>query len=109
MHKYAPLPSTKDKVNIKCEILSSKLDIDLLPDTTQLEEHLVYLEKMDENRRDASTANKSHNKHVEAQYDKCVYPHILFEGDIVLFYNQHHDHLGTNKFKSMWLGPYIIN
>jgi hypothetical protein len=35
---------------IECEIPSLKISIELLPDTTELEEHLVYLEHLDEQR-----------------------------------------------------------
>jgi hypothetical protein len=39
---------------IECEIPSLKLEIELLPDTSDLEEHLVHLEHLDEQHRDAS-------------------------------------------------------
>jgi hypothetical protein len=39
---------------IECEIPSLKLEIELLPDTSDLEECLVHLECLDEQRRDAS-------------------------------------------------------
>ena len=42
---------------IECEIPSFKIDIHVLPDTTELEERLVHLEHLDEQRRDALTAN----------------------------------------------------
>ena len=35
---------------IECKILSLKIAIDVLPDTTELEEHLVHLEHLDEHR-----------------------------------------------------------
>ena len=38
---------------VEYEIPSLKLAIDLLPDTSALEEHLVHLEQLDEQRRDA--------------------------------------------------------
>ena len=38
---------------IDCEIPSLKLAIELLPDTSTLEEHLVHLEQLDEQRWDA--------------------------------------------------------
>ena len=37
---------------IECEIPSLKLAIELLPDTSPLEERLVHLEQLDEKRRD---------------------------------------------------------
>ena len=38
---------------VECEIPSLKLSIEILPDTSPLEEHLVHLEQLDEQRRDA--------------------------------------------------------
>ena len=35
---------------VECEIPSLKLEIELLPDTSALEEHLVHLEQLDEQR-----------------------------------------------------------
>jgi hypothetical protein len=47
---------------IECQIPSLKLAVELLPDTTPLEEHLLYLEQLDEQRRDAALANEAHKK-----------------------------------------------
>ena len=47
---------------VECEIPSLKLAVELLPDTSPLEEHLVHLEQLDEQRRNALVAlevNKS--------------------------------------------------
>eukprot|EP00253_Pinus_taeda_P015755 PITA_15755 len=41
---------------IECEIPSLKLAVELLPDLTPVEEHLLYLERLDETRRLASLA-----------------------------------------------------
>ena len=41
---------------VECEIPSLKLAIDLLPDTSLLEENLIHLEQLDEQRRDALVA-----------------------------------------------------
>jgi hypothetical protein len=43
---------------IECEIPSLKIVVELLPDMTQLEECLVHLEHLDEQRRDVSLANE---------------------------------------------------
>ena len=56
----------------KCEIPSLKLAIDLLPDTSSLEECLLHLEHLDEQCRDAATMNEVHKKQVKVQYDKAV-------------------------------------
>ena len=47
---------------IQCDIPSLKLAIELLPDTSALEEHLVHLEQLDEQHRDALVALEV-NKH----------------------------------------------
>ena len=41
---------------VESEIHSLKLAIELLPDTSPLEEHLVHLEQLDEQHRDALMA-----------------------------------------------------
>jgi hypothetical protein len=93
---------------IECEIPSLKIVVKLLPDTTQLEEHLVYLEHLDEQHRDATLANEAHKKCVKSQYDKFVHPRVFSEGDLVLVYDQDKDALGAGKFNPMWHGPYIV-
>ena len=45
---------------IECEIPSLQIAIHVLPDTTELEERLLHLEHLDEQRRDALTANQAH-------------------------------------------------
>jgi len=36
--------------------------------------------------------------------------HVFFsEGDLVLLYDRDKEPLGLGKFKSMWLGPYIVS
>ena len=93
---------------IECEIPSLKLAVELLPDTSSLEERLLHLEHLDEQRRDAATMNEAHKNRVKVQYDKAVKPRVFSEGDLVLVYAQEKDALGAGKFKSMWYGPYIV-
>lgn len=50
---------------IECEIPSLKLNVDLLPNTTEEEQHLLYLFYLDEIHRDAALANGSHQKHIK--------------------------------------------
>ena len=89
---------------IECEILSLKIAIHVLPDTTELEERLVHLEHLDEQRRDALTANQAHKNRVKSQYDKTVKPRVFSEGELVLLWDQDKEPLGAGKFKAMWLG-----
>ena len=94
---------------IECEILSLKIAIHVLPDTTELEERLVHLEHLDEQCRDALTANQAHKNRVKSQYDKMVKPRVFSEGELVLLWDQDKEPLGAGKFKAMWLGPYVVS
>jgi hypothetical protein len=89
---------------VKCQIPSLKLAVHLFPDTSPLEERLLYLEQ----RRDASLANEAHKHKFKCQYDRYVHPRIFFEGDLVLVYDQDKDPRGAGKFKPMWFEPFII-
>ena len=93
---------------IECEIPSLKLAVELLLDTSSLEERLLHLEHLDEQRRDATMMNEAHKNRVKAQYDKVVKPRVFSKGDLVLVYAQEKDALGAGKFKSMWYGPFIV-
>ena len=93
---------------IECEIPSLKLVVELLPDTSSLEECLLHLEHLDEQRQDAAMMNEAHKKWVKVQYDKAIKPRVFSEGDLVLVYAQNKDALGVDKFKCMWYGPFIV-
>jgi hypothetical protein len=47
---------------IECEIPSLKIIIEILPDSSELEAHLVHLEHLDEQHHDVTTANEAHKK-----------------------------------------------
>eukprot|EP00253_Pinus_taeda_P033829 PITA_33829 len=51
--------------SIEFEIPSLKLAVELLPETSSLEEHLLHLEHLDEQRRDAAMMNEAHKKRVK--------------------------------------------
>eukprot|EP00253_Pinus_taeda_P013631 PITA_13631 len=93
---------------IKCEIPSLKLAVELLPDTTLVEECLLYLERLDETRRLASLAIEAQEKRVKTHFDHTVHPRSFVEGDLVLLYDQANDKPGVGKFEPMWHGPYIV-
>eukprot|EP00253_Pinus_taeda_P003403 PITA_03403 len=82
--------------------------VDLLPRTSEEEACFLELIQLDETRRDAALANKAHNKRVNAQFNKNVKPRVFSEGDLVLLYDQESNKLGAGKFKSLWMGPYIV-
>ena len=73
---------------IECQIPSLKLAVQLLPDTSPLEERLVHLEQLDEQRRDVALANEAHKHKVKCQYDRSIRPRVLSEGDLVLVYDK---------------------
>ena len=81
----------------------------MLPDTTEFQERLLHLEHLDEQCRDALTTNEAHKNRVKNQYDKSVKPRIFSEGELVLLWDQDKEPLGIGKFKSMWLGPYVVS
>ena len=93
---------------IECEIPSLKLAVELLQNTTSVEEHLLYLEWLDETRRLASLAIEAQKKRVKTHFDQAFHPCSFIEGDLVLLYDQANDKLGAGKFEPMWHGPYII-
>ena len=68
---------------VECEIPSLKIAIHVLPDTTELEEHLLHLENLDERRKDALIENEVHNNRVKNQYDKVVKPRFFYEGELI--------------------------
>ena len=82
---------------VECEIPSLKLAIELLPDTSTLEEHLVHLENIDEQYRDALVALEVNKSRVKVQYDKSVRPRRFSEGDLVLLWDQAKELLGGRR------------
>ena len=50
---------------IECEIPSLCLTVELLPHTTEDEQHLLYMSHLDEIRRDVMLANESHKKRIK--------------------------------------------
>ena len=79
---------------VECKIPSLKLAVELLPDTSPLEEHLVHLEQLDEQRRDALVALEVNKRRVKVQYDKSIHSRNFSEGDLVLLWDQAKEPLG---------------
>ena len=94
---------------VECEIPSLRIAIHVLLDTTELEECLLHLEHLDEQRRNVLTSNEAHKNRVKIQYNKSVKPRIFSEGELVLLWDQDKEPLGVGKFSSMWLGPYVMS
>jgi hypothetical protein len=84
------------------------LAVQLLPDTSPLEDKLLYLEQLNEHCHDAALANEAHKQKFKCQYDWFICPRIFSKGDLVLVYGQDKDPLGVGKFKLMWFKPFII-
>ena len=94
-------------MSVECEIPSLKLAVNILPDTSPLEEHLAHLEQLDEQRRDALVALEVNKRRINVQYNKFVCPRRFSEGDLVLLWDQPKEPLGERKFNPMWRGPYV--
>ena len=94
---------------VECEIPSMKLAIEILPDTSTLEERLVHLEKLDEQCQDALVALEVNRCHVKVQYDKFVCSRNFSEGDLVLLWDQDKEPLGAGKFNPMWHGLLVFH
>ena len=105
---YQLVHGVESVLPVECEIPSLKLAIELLPETSPLEESLVHLEHLDEQRGDALVALEVNKRHVKVQYDKSVYPRRFSEGDLVLLWDQAKEPLGARKFNPMWHGPYVV-
>ena len=85
---YQIVHGVESVLSVECDIPSLKLAIQLLLDTSPLEEHLVHLEQLDEQRRDSLVALEVNKCRVKVQYDKYVHPRRFSEGDLVLLWDQ---------------------
>ena len=93
---------------IECEIPTLRTAIELLPDTAPMEQCLLNLESLDEDRRSSLQNNEVAKKWSKATFDRHVNLRSFREGDLVLAYDIAHDTLRHSKFESLWNGPYII-
>ena len=82
---------------VECEIPSLKLVMELLPDTSPLEERLVHLEQLDEQHWDAIVALEVNKRRVKVQYDKSIHPRRFSESDLVLLWDQAKEPLGGKE------------
>ena len=67
----------------------------MLPNTSPEEEHLLYLERLDETRRFSALVIEAQKKLVKAHFDPIVSPRTFVEGDLVLLYDQAYDKMGA--------------
>ena len=84
---YQLIHGVESVLPVECEIPSLKLAIELLLDTSPLEEHLVHLEQLDEQRRDALVALEVNNHCVKVEYDKSIHLRSFSEGDLLLLWD----------------------
>jgi hypothetical protein len=93
---------------IECEIHTLCTSIELLPDTAPMEQRLLNLESLDEDRRSSLQNNDAAKKWSKAIFDNHVNLLSFNEGDLVLAYDIAHDTLDHGKFESLWHGTYIV-
>jgi hypothetical protein len=73
-----------------------------------MEQRLLNLESLDEDRRSSLQNNEAVKKRSKATFDRHVNLRSFREGDLVLAYDITHDTFGHGKFESLCHGPYII-
>ena len=82
--------------------------IELLDDTQPLEQRLVQLELVVENRHQSLQHNEAHKKRVKASFNCHITPCSFVEGDLVLRYDIAKEALGPGNFETLSKWPYII-
>ena len=90
---------------IECQIPSLRLAVELILDTSPLEEWILQLKQTIEDRRASLQAIEAAKTRSKVHYDSHVHPRTFSEGDMVIVYDQPNDKLGKGKFESMWYGP----
>jgi hypothetical protein len=101
------IPGIEATLPIECEIPTLRTAIEILPDTSPMEQRLLNLESLDEDRRYSLHNNEVAKKWSKSTFDCHVNLRSFSEGHLILAYNIPHDTLGHGKFKSLWHGPYI--
>ena len=95
---YQLVHGVESVLPVECEIPSLKLAIEILPNTSALEERLVHLEQLDEQCRDALVALEVNKRRVKVQYDKSIHLRRFSEGDLVLLWDQAKEALWVGNF-----------
>jgi hypothetical protein len=91
----------EDTLPIECEIPTLHTVIELLPDTAPMEQFLLNLESLDEDRRSSLQNNEASKKWSKVTFDRHVNLRLFNEGDLFLDYDIAHDTLGHGKFESL--------
>ena len=90
--EFGFIPVTKNQGTLRpCidfrDIPNLHAAIKLLDDTQPLEQCLLQLELVDENRRQSLQHNEAHKKRVKASFDHHITPRSFTEGELVLRYD----------------------
>jgi hypothetical protein len=94
--------SIKSTLPIKCQIPTLHTAIELLVETASMEQCLLTLESLDEDRRSSLQHNEVAKKWSKSTFDRHVNLRSFNEGDLVLAYDITHETLGHGKFNSLW-------
>jgi hypothetical protein len=86
---------------IECEIPTLLTTIELLLDTTPMEQCLLTLESLDEDRRSSFKHKEKAKKSSKATFDRHVNLRSFNDGHLVLAYGIAHDTLNHRKFKPL--------
>jgi hypothetical protein len=89
----------KATLPIECEIPTLRTAIELLPDTAPMEQRLLNLESLDEDRRSSLQNNEAAKKRSKATFDRHVNLRSFREGDLVLAYDIAHDTFGHGQIR----------
>jgi hypothetical protein len=98
----------EDTLPIECEIPMLRTTIEILPDTSPMEKHLMNLESLDEDRRSSLQNNEAAKKWSKDTFDRHANLLSFNKGDLVLAYDIAHDTLSHGKFESLLHETYII-
>ena len=88
-------------LHIECEIPTLHTTIELLLDTTPMEQCLLTLESLDEDRWSSFKDNEASKKWSKATFGFHVNLRLFNDGDLVLANNIAHDILSHGKFESL--------
>jgi hypothetical protein len=93
---------------IECQIPSLKLTVELLSDTSSLEECLLYLKQLYEKRRDATSANEAHKKESSVSTISLFILRYIPKVILSWYMIKTNMSLGEGKFKPMWFRKFIV-
>ena len=88
-------------LSIDCEIRTLLTTIELLPDTAPMEECLLTLESLDEDRRSSFKHKETAKKSSKATFDHHVNLLSFNDGHLILAYDIAHDTLNHRKFEPL--------